>query len=183
MLSAQVEIPPNRREIQSISSRKGSFYSLWHRSEPAPILYSNGFSEGPKVIRRSNIDRYEYREPSLTEADTATQSVDQGEGVGDQLGPGDLHHLVIDDEHVQPLGLHVGALVVCLVGHGGAGRGTLTGLGGVETGVKLEQEVEQSPPRLGRECEGSALSGVVCKPQWDAANDPGELGLDLRLQT
>ena len=51
----------------------------------------------------------------LAEADTSTQSVDQREGVGDQLGPGDLHHLVIDDEHVHPLGLHVGALVVGLV--------------------------------------------------------------------
>ena len=94
----------------------------------------------------------------LTEADTAAQSVDESEGVDDQLGPGDLHYLVVDDEHVHPLGLHVGALVERLVGHCGAGRGTLAGLGGVEAGVKLEQEVEHSRPRLARQSEGAALN-------------------------
>ena len=71
----------------------------------------------------------------LAEADTATQSVDESEGVDDQLGPRDLHCLVVDDEHVHPLGLHVGAHVVRLIGEAGAGEGTLAGLGGVEAGV------------------------------------------------
>ena len=71
----------------------------------------------------------------LAEADTATQSVDESEGVDDQLGPRDLHCLVVDDEHVHPLRLHVGAHVVRLIGVAGAGERTLAGLGGVEAGV------------------------------------------------
>ena len=133
----------------------------------------------------------------LTEADTATQSVDESEGVDDQLGPGDLHCLVVDDEHVHPLGLHVGAHVVRLIGEAGAGERTLAGLGGVETGVELEQEVEHRGPLLGAQGEGAALNNnispakvyfshlgwVICEPQRDAANNPGQFGLDLRLQT
>ena len=80
----------------------------------------------------------------LTEANTPTQSVDQSERIDDQLGPGDLHYLIIDDEHLHPFGNHVGALVVRLVAEAGARETTLTGLGGVEAGVKLEQEVEHS---------------------------------------
>ena len=93
----------------------------------------------------------------LTEADTAAQPVDESEGVDDQLGPGDLHYLVVDDEHGHPLGLHVGALVVRLVAEGGAGQRTLAGLGGVEAGVELEQEVEHRHPRLAAQSEGAAL--------------------------
>ena len=61
----------------------------------------------------------------LTEAYCAPQPVDESEGVDDQLGPGDLHYLVVDDEHVHPLRLHVGALVVGLVAQGGTGQRTL----------------------------------------------------------
>ena len=74
----------------------------------------------------------------LTEADTAAQPVDEGEGVDDELGPGDVHHLVVHDEHLHPPRLGVRALVVGLVVEAGAGGGALAGLGGVEAGVELE---------------------------------------------
>ena len=45
-----------------------------------------------------------------------------------------------------------------LVGEAGAGRTALAGLGGVEAGVKLEQEVEHGPSRLGGQSEGSTLN-------------------------
>ena len=89
-----------------------------------------------------------YPEDLLTEPNTAAQPVDEGEGVDDELGPGDVHHLVVHDEHLHPPRLGVRALVVGLVVEAGAGWGTLAGLGGVEAGVELEQEIEQRVPQV-----------------------------------
>ena len=83
-----------------------------------------------------------YPENLLTETNAAAQPVDEGEGVDDELWPGDVHHLVVYDEHLHPSGLGVRALMVGLVVDAGAGGGALAGLGGVEAGVKLEQKVE-----------------------------------------
>ena len=93
----------------------------------------------------------------FTESNTAAQPVDEGEGVDDELGPGDVHHLVVHDEHLHPPRLGVRALMVGLVVEAGAGRGTLAGLGGVEAGVELEQEVKHRVPQLGGEGKGTAL--------------------------
>ena len=98
-----------------------------------------------------------YPQYFLTEAYTAPQPVDEGEGVDDELWPGEVHHLVVHDEHLHPPGLGVRALMVSLVVEAGAGRGTLGGLGGVEAGVKLEQEVEQRVPQVWGQGEGTTL--------------------------
>ena len=109
----------------------------------------------------------------LTEADTAAQPVDEGEGVDDELGPGDVHHLVVHDEHLHPPCLGVGALVVGLVVEAGAGGGALAGLGGVEAGVKLEQEVEHRVPQLGGEGEGAALKYCLTVTGREQLDRPG----------
>ena len=106
--------------------------------------------DSPDPLQQRPQASNEKSEPEdlLTEADISSQPVDEGEGVDDELGPGDVHHLVVHDEHLHPPRLGVGALVVGLVVEAGAGGGALAGLGGVEAGVELEQEIEQRVPQV-----------------------------------
>ena len=73
--------------------------------------------------------------------------------------------------------------MVSLVLRGGAGEEALGGLGGVQPGVQLKQEVKHSIPPGGGQGEWSALVGSVIKPQWDASNQIQHLGLYFCFQT